>query len=206
MKGEEMSETDTPRTEAVVVLRTNGYGEILPYVDAHISRTLERELSAANARYEGAERDFKAAQKVIDDERRRAERAEAELAKYRADFQKLGFETRHRPRSRGGEGGKMSHFNDLTPAEAERLALLLEEMGEAQQIIGKILRHGYESTHPDGGLTNRSLLSKEMGDVEAALNMMIEANDLNGTDIARFRSDKRHNVRKYLHHQEPPHE
>lgn len=32
------------------------------------------------------------------------------------------------------------HFNGLTPAEAERLALLLEELGEAQQAIGKILR------------------------------------------------------------------
>lgn len=100
----------------------------------------------------------------------------------------------------------MKHFNDLTPAEAERLALLLEEMGEAQQIIGKILRHGYESTHPDGGPTNRALLSKEMGDVEAALNMMIEADDLNGTDIARHRTDKRRNVRKYLHHQESTNE
>ena len=42
----------------------------------------------------------------------------------------------------------MKHFNQLTPAEAERLALLLEELGEAQQAIGKILRHGYASTHP----------------------------------------------------------
>jgi hypothetical protein len=37
------------------------------------------------------------------------------------------------------------NFNGLAPAETERLALLLEELGEAQQAIGKILRHGYES-------------------------------------------------------------
>ena len=36
-------------------------------------------------------------------------------------------------------------FNKLSAAEAERLALLLEELGEAQQAIGKILRHGYEN-------------------------------------------------------------
>ncbi len=34
----------------------------------------------------------------------------------------------------------MTHFNELTPAEAERLAYLAEECGEAIQIIGKILR------------------------------------------------------------------
>jgi hypothetical protein len=55
----------------------------------------------------------------------------------------------------------MDHFNRLTPAEAERLALLLEELGEAQQIIGKILRHGYESYHPDDPeTTNRTLLAR----------------------------------------------
>lgn len=34
-------------------------------------------------------------------------------------------------------------FNQLTNAQAERLHILLEELGEAQQAIGKILRHGY---------------------------------------------------------------
>jgi hypothetical protein len=42
------------------------------------------------------------------------------------------------------------HFNGLTPAEAERLALLAEECGEVIQAIGKVLRHGYESRHPYG--------------------------------------------------------
>ena len=34
-------------------------------------------------------------------------------------------------------------FNELSPAEVERLAILAEEMGEAIQVIGKVLRHGY---------------------------------------------------------------
>ena len=42
--------------------------------------------------------------------------------------------------------GKFS--NDLTDAEVERLAVLAEEMGEAIQCIGIILRHGYESWNP----------------------------------------------------------
>ena len=54
--------------------------------------------------------------------------------------------------------------NELTPAESERLALLSEEMGEAIQAIGKILRHGYESTGPKTIVRNRTSLEKELGD------------------------------------------
>lgn len=60
----------------------------------------------------------------------------------------------------------MDHYNKLTPAETERLAHLLEELGEAQQIIGKILRHGYDNYHPDdpNKTTNRSMLAADKGD------------------------------------------
>ena len=95
----------------------------------------------------------------------------------------------------------MAHFNGLTEAEAERLALLLEEMGEAQQAIGKILRHGYESTHPDGGPTNRESLERELGDVQAAINMLIDARDLRQMEIDAARLRKRKRVQQYLHHQ-----
>jgi hypothetical protein len=93
------------------------------------------------------------------------------------------------------------HFNGLTPAEAERLALLMEEMGEAQQIIGKILRHGYESRHPDGGPTNRLLLEKELGDVTCAINMMCCKDDVNYHSIVAHRHGKEKRVGQYLHHQ-----
>lgn len=95
------------------------------------------------------------------------------------------------------------HFNKLTPGEAERLALMLEEMAEAQQVIGKILRHGYESrdpTKPDR-TTNRKLLEKELGDVAAALDLLLQ--DLDGQAIARHTADKHRRVRRWLHHQVP---
>lgn len=97
--------------------------------------------------------------------------------------------------------GKADHFNGLSPAEAERLALLLEEMGEAQQIIGKILRHGYDSCHPNGGPENRRLLEKEVGDVFASLDMLVESKDLDGGQIDGHRRAKHLKVRRYLHHQ-----
>lgn len=66
----------------------------------------------------------------------------------------------------------MSHYNGLSPAEAERLAMLAEEAGEVVQAVTKILRHGYEATHPDGGPTNRETLKRELADLAAVQRMM----------------------------------
>ena len=94
-------------------------------------------------------------------------------------------------------------FNKLTDAQAERLALLLEELGEAQQAIGKILRHGYNCTHPNGGPTNRDLLERELGDILAAIDLlcMPENYDLSNKLIQAAKSSKLQRVGKYLHHQ-----
>jgi NTP pyrophosphatase (non-canonical NTP hydrolase) len=96
----------------------------------------------------------------------------------------------------------MKHFNGLSPSEAERLALLLEECGEVQQIIGKILRHGYESYHPEDETktSNRALLEKEIADVSAAVNLMIKTGDVKTEAINRMTAEKLEKVGKYLHH------
>ena len=96
----------------------------------------------------------------------------------------------------------MQNFNDLTAAETERLALLAEEMGEAIQVIGKILRHGYLNCHPDGGPNNRGLLEKELGDVRHAMIRMCEANDVGKNMVHAYAEKKRFAVTKYLHHQD----
>jgi len=93
-------------------------------------------------------------------------------------------------------------FNELNPAQAKRLAILAEEMGEAIQVIGKILRHGYESRHPNGGMTNRQLLEKELGDVQWAMIFLCEAGDLSKTDIHACVNEKSVTVTKYLHEQD----
>ena len=94
------------------------------------------------------------------------------------------------------------HFNELTPAEDERLALLSEELGEAVQAIGKIFRHGYESYHPDKNpaCTNRKDLERELGHVIYAINLMMDTRDLSGHQITRSEKLKAQDVGKYLHH------
>ena len=98
------------------------------------------------------------------------------------------------------------HFNGLTPAEAERLALLSEELGEAVLAIGKILRHGYESCDPRRPYgerqTNRRDLEDELGDVQAAVLMMTEAGDISASEISFAISRKIKSARPFLHHQD----
>lgn len=95
----------------------------------------------------------------------------------------------------------MTHFNQLTPAEAERLACLAEECGEVVQAIGKILRHGYDSRHPNGGPDNRCSLERECGDVLATIDLFANAGDLTATRLEQFRTAKHESRKKYFHHQ-----
>ena len=94
------------------------------------------------------------------------------------------------------------HFNGLTPAEAERLAMLVEECSEVIQIAGKILRHGYDSRHPDNpSETNRDLLAHELADVDAVLRAMKreELKDYSCQDGVGIRWRKK---LCYAHHQD----
>lgn len=95
----------------------------------------------------------------------------------------------------------MNHYNGLTSEELERLALLSEEMGEAIQVIGKIIRHGYQSSW-NGGSTNRELLEKELGDVRYSMLLLCYSGDISKARIHREADAKAVRVRQFLHHQD----
>lgn len=99
----------------------------------------------------------------------------------------------------------MKHpFNQLTPAEAERLAMLAEECGEVIQIVGKILRHGYNSCHPnDLTTTNRRLLEKEVMDVFAVHLAMIRVGDIRSPGYLEPSAETAWERKlRFTHHQE----
>lgn len=98
-------------------------------------------------------------------------------------------------------------FNKLTPAEAERLDYLTEELGEVLQAIGKIKRHGYESFNPDNPnhQGNRFDLERELTDVLKAIWLLYTNKDINTLDTRKdlyflFKNEDIKN--KYFHHQE----
>lgn len=68
----------------------------------------------------------------------------------------------------------------LSPAEHERLVILIEELGESIQAATKILRHGYDSTNPlaESPLNNRDQLECELADVLSIVELMYENKDV----------------------------
>jgi len=97
----------------------------------------------------------------------------------------------------------MTHFNQLTPAEAERLAMLAEECGEVIQMIGKILRHGDDSYHPaDPKTTNRQLLGRELTDLYAVASTLSRDRVPEGSLHDQDRAWEK--MLRYAHHQETP--
>jgi hypothetical protein len=96
-----------------------------------------------------------------------------------------------------------NHFNELTEAEQERLAILIEECAEVIQAGTKILRHGYEGHNPTvpNSETNREMLERELGDLEHALIRMELARDVSATKIAERAASKPERILPYLHHQ-----
>lgn len=100
------------------------------------------------------------------------------------------------------------HFNKLTEAQAERLALLSEECGEVVQAIAKILRHGMDSVNPllavpddENPVTNQMSLEKELGHVICAMQKLRHAGDLSESEIDRHADEKAGKIKRWLHHQ-----
>ncbi len=87
------------------------------------------------------------------------------------------------------------HYNNLTPAEAERLAILAEECGEVIQAVGKILRHGW-----GGQVDNRTNLEKEIGDIVYITDLMSRHNDIYIPRVGSYASEKAVRIQQYLHH------
>jgi hypothetical protein len=92
-------------------------------------------------------------------------------------------------------------MSNLSKEQLERLAVLSEELGEIQQIIGKILRFGYDSVSPIDEIkrTNREKLELELGDLQCTLDLMgDENNDISFIRIERQRIKKREKLNKWL--------
>lgn len=94
----------------------------------------------------------------------------------------------------------VTHFNGLPPAQAEALALLAEECGELQQVIGKILRHGLWAEHPDTHIPNQHSLMREVGDVMAAFRIAEVQRLIEWGYVIGARDRKLLKVPRYLHH------
>lgn len=89
----------------------------------------------------------------------------------------------------------------LSPAEIERLALLAEECGGVAQAVGKVLRHGWESSSPYGGRPNRSSLEREVGQLRAVMTLMLDEGDMQLANVQSWQRNKRSTLPKWTHYQ-----
>ena len=96
--------------------------------------------------------------------------------------------------------------NGLTPAQAERLAVLVEEMGEAIQAAGKVLRFGWDSRcHGDpASPSGRERLQAELGDVACAVDLLCFAGDVSRYKVIDATNSRHGRVAKHMHHQDEP--
>ena len=101
------------------------------------------------------------------------------------------------------------HFNELTASEDELLACLFEEASEISQeackivqIVGKVMRHGYESVHPFQPVlgTNRNPLESEIGDFLTIVLRMGREGHIDIDKVYARAKLKDDLIKPYLHH------
>jgi NTP pyrophosphatase (non-canonical NTP hydrolase) len=87
--------------------------------------------------------------------------------------------------------------NDTKPSleQVERLAILMEECAEVQQVIGKIFRHGWRTKEH----CNRIGLEHEVGDLVWSIKLLCENSDLDINSLERFIQEKPAKVAPFLH-------
>lgn len=94
--------------------------------------------------------------------------------------------------------------NGLDAAQIERLAYLAEEASEVVKACTKILRHGYESHHPEDPdkKTNRTRLERELGDLINGISLMDMKKDICFQRIENEANttSARETIEKYMHH------
>ena len=92
----------------------------------------------------------------------------------------------------------------LSEKQLELLGFLAEELGEAQQIVGKIIRHGYYSVDPtkDDQVSNKEMLEAELADILFAVHLLQKNNDLDSPNIATHLEMRKKRKTNYFHHQE----
>lgn len=84
------------------------------------------------------------------------------------------------------------------------MVMLIEEAAEVVQAATKTLRHGWESTHPEGTETNREYLTREIKELVVVMGILDASHDLD-LDYSEDETDSLLDKKlRYTHHQGAP--
>lgn len=89
----------------------------------------------------------------------------------------------------------------LSPAERERFTKLAEELSETGQATCKLLLHGRVSEFEGTMYQNVTDVEREVGDIYAALDVLITSGDLDPRNIQKFRIDKLRKITRIFNEQ-----
>jgi NTP pyrophosphatase (non-canonical NTP hydrolase) len=89
-----------------------------------------------------------------------------------------------------------------TPAQVERLDILIEECSEVIKAITSIKRFGFESYNPTLLVSdsNRDDLARELGDLTNAIAMLTEAGDVDPMMVINRAEKKAAEIGKWMQH------
>ena len=100
------------------------------------------------------------------------------------------------------ERERLIKLNEELSESIERIGFLIQAMGKANQAVCKTLVHGYKASFEGIDYDNREDIMRELGDVEAIVDLMTSKGDLNRVKIDGYRSDKKSKLSRYLKHQD----
>ena len=100
------------------------------------------------------------------------------------------------------ERERLTKLNEELSESIERMGALIQAMGKANQTVCKTLVHGFTASFEGVDYDNREDLMRELGDVEATIDLMIAKGDLNRVKIDGYRITKSGKLSRYLKHQD----
>jgi NTP pyrophosphatase (non-canonical NTP hydrolase) len=79
----------------------------------------------------------------------------------------------------------------------EVLCIAQEECAEVTQAISKIFRFGWDSCHPETGISNKDHLEVEIGDLQAMIDILIEKSIISDSNVNAARIAKKEKLKKW---------
>ena len=86
-------------------------------------------------------------------------------------------------------------MNTVASKIDEVYAITQEECAEVVQAISKIMRFGLDTTH--NGLSNRTHLTEELGDLQCMINLLIEMGVCDTFEVSIAAKRKREKLRRW---------
>lgn len=79
----------------------------------------------------------------------------------------------------------------------EALLILQEECAEVTQAVSKVLRFGWNSSHPERNKTNQEELEEELGDLLAMYDILVSSGTLDAENVFEARGNKHAKLLQY---------